>query len=123
MSARSSVFTAIINKAEAEEDDLMDGVEIKHMSFITFKDLINFIYTDHVVLTEENAEKLLAAAQEYAIPLLINKCEDFLYSTSLAVENCSDRLITADINNGNFEPDYKKIFSSHPFFNHETRQE
>jgi len=79
LSARSPVFTAIINKAEAE-DDLTSRVEIKNMLFTTFKALIHFIYTDHVVLTESNAEMLLAAAQEYSIPLLIKKCEQFLQS-------------------------------------------
>ena len=79
LSARSPVFTAMINKAEAE-DDLMNGVEIKNMSFTTFRDLIYFIYTDQVFLTERNANSLLAAAQEYSIPLLIKKCEQFLQS-------------------------------------------
>jgi len=54
----------VIKIAEAE-GDLMDGIEIKNMSFITFKELIHFIYTDQVFLTEENSEKLLAAAKEY----------------------------------------------------------
>jgi len=67
----------MIKKAEAE-DDLMDGVEKKNMSFTTFRDLIYFIYTDQVFLTKEKKEKLLAAAQEYSIPLLIKKCEEFL---------------------------------------------
>jgi len=75
--ARSPVFAAMIDKAEVE-GDLMNGVEIKNMSFTTFKDLIYFIYTDQVFLTEENADSLLAAAQEYSIPLLIKKCEEFL---------------------------------------------
>ena len=60
---------------------------------------MHFIYTDQVFLTESNAEKLLAAAKEYSISLLINKCEYFLYSTSLTVENCSEKLIDADVNN------------------------
>ena len=97
LSARSPVFTAIIKAAEAN-DNLEDGVEIKNMSFMTFKDFIHFIYTDQVFLTESNAEKLLAAAKEYSISLLINKCEYFLYSTSLTVENCSEKLITAEVN-------------------------
>jgi len=97
LSARSPVFAAMIDKAEVE-GDLMNGVEIKNMAFTTFKDLIHFIYTDQVCLTEINADSLLAAAQEYSIPLLINKCEEYIYSTSLTVENCSERLITADIN-------------------------
>jgi len=97
LSARSPVFAAIIKAAEAN-DNLKDGIEIKNMSFTTSKELIHFIYTDQVSLTERNADSLLAAAQKYSVPLLINKCEDFLYSTSLTVVNCSEKLIDADAN-------------------------
>jgi len=51
LSARSAVFTAIIKAAEAN-DNLMDGIEICDMPFISFKELIHFIYTDQVFLTE-----------------------------------------------------------------------
>jgi len=47
--ARSSpVFAAMIDKAEVKGD--LKSVEIKHMSFINFKELIHFIYTDQVFL-------------------------------------------------------------------------
>jgi len=101
LSARSPVFSAIIKAAE-ENDNLKDVVEIKNISFITFKELIHFLYTDQVSLTESNADSLLATARKYSIPLLINKCEEFLYSTSLTVENCSEKLIDADINDKDF---------------------
>jgi len=92
LSARSPVFAKMIKKVEAEGDS-MDGIKIKNMSFIIFEELVHFIYTDQVFLTERNADSLLAAAKEYSIPLLINKCEIFLYSTSLTVENCAEKLI------------------------------
>ncbi len=88
----------MIDKAEAE-DELMNSFKIDNTSFMTFKDLIHFIYTDQVVLLEMNADSLLAAAQEYSIPLLAKKCEEFLYSTSLTVETCAEKLIDADVNN------------------------
>jgi len=95
--ARSPVFAAMINKAEAE-DELMNRFQIDNVSFMTFKELIHFMYTDQVVLSESNVDSLLAAAQDYSIPLLINKCEEYLYSTSLTVENCCEKLISADVN-------------------------
>jgi len=98
LSARSPVFTAMIDKAEAE-DELMNSFKIDNTSFMTFKDLIHFIYTDQVVLSESNVDSLLAAAQEYLIPLLINKCEVFFYSTSLTVENCCEKFLIANANN------------------------
>ena len=62
LSARSSVFTAMIDKAEAE-DGLINCFEIDVVIFITFKDLIHFIYTDHVFHTERNADSLLEGAR------------------------------------------------------------
>ena len=98
LSARSPVFAAIIKAAEAN-DNLKDGVLIENMLYINFKDLIHFIYTDQVFLTESNADLLLAAARKYSIPLLINKCEEFLYSkTIITLGNCSEKLIDADVN-------------------------
>jgi len=97
VSARSPVFAAMFS-ADMKET-LTHRVDIQGIEANIFKSLLLFLYTDQVQLTKYNGADLLAAANQYSIPLLKARCEEYLYSQNLTTENCAERLILADLHN------------------------
>lgn len=93
LAASSKYFTAALgpnfkeaNKSEFVLDDT-DGE--------TVKAIVDFCYTGHINLTEENVEKFLTIASSIQIDLLEEKCCQF-YNDKLGVNNCVNTLIVAD---------------------------
>ena len=52
-------------------------------------------------LTETNADAILAASNQYLLPLLKSKCEEFIVKR-LSIENCIEMMILADLHNAMF---------------------
>lgn len=97
VSARSPVFAAMFSADMKEK--LTHRVDIQGIEPNIFKAILLFLYTDQVQLTKANGADLLAAANQYSIPLLKARCEEYLYSQNLTTENCAERLILADLHN------------------------
>jgi len=97
VSARSPVFAAMFG-AEMDEKRIHRAV-IQGIETDVFKSLLLFLYTDQVELTKNNGVDLLAAANQYSIPLLKTKCEEFLYTQNLTTKNCAERILLADLHN------------------------
>lgn len=77
--SRSPVFTAMFDHQMKENQTRV--VDIVDINPDTFRSILYFIYTDKVKLeTEEEAKKLLFAADKYMLELLKHKCEEFLSS-------------------------------------------
>jgi len=79
-------------------DITMDRINIPDISPDNFNELLRFIYTDRVQLTQGNAEPLLAAADKYLLPSLKSKCEEYLIKY-LTTENCVEMVRLGDLHN------------------------
>jgi len=91
--SRSPVFTAMFEHHTAENQSGV--VEIVDISPHTFRTALYFMYTDQVKLqTEEEAKKLIIAAEKYMLDLLKFKSEEFLISY-LSWSNCLELLTLA----------------------------
>jgi len=88
--SRSQVFAAMFEHHTAENQSGV--VEIVDISPHTFRTVLYFMYTDQVKLqTEEEAKKLIVAADKYMLDLLKFKSEEFLIS-HLSWDNCLELL-------------------------------
>ena len=76
----------------------MEQIDIPEIAPDIFNALLRFIYTDRVGVTEINVEALLVVANQYLLPLLKSKCEEFLVQR-LSIENCIEMLTLADLHN------------------------
>jgi len=91
--SRSPVFTAMFEHHTAESQSGV--VEMLDISPHTFRTVLYFMYTDQVKLqTEEEAKKLIVAADKYLLDLLKFKSEEFLIS-HLSWGNCLELLTLA----------------------------
>jgi len=85
-----------------------------------FNELLRFIYTDRVQLTKSNAEPLLAASNQYSIPSLQYKCENF-FMKQVSIENCFEILNLALLHNAqNFK--WRMLLKISDFGMDETRK-
>jgi len=96
LSARSPVFAAMFQLDMKEKG--MDHIVIPEMAPDIFRALLRFIYTDQVQLTDSNVPQLLAAANQFLLPSLKSKCEEFIME-HLTTENCVEMLTLADLHN------------------------
>jgi len=96
LSARSPVFAAMFQSDMKEKG--MDHIVIPEMAPDIFRALLRFIYTDQVQFTESNVPQLLAAANQFLLPSLKSKCEEFIMEY-LSTENCIEMLTLADLHN------------------------
>jgi len=111
LSARSPVFAAMFHSDMKER--VMDRIDIPDISPDIFNELLRFIYTDRVELTESNPTSLLAAADKYLLQLLKIKCEEFLIK-GLSVENCIEMMTLADLHTAlNLKKMTEEYFRSH----------
>jgi len=94
LSARSPVFAAMFRSDMKEKE--MDQIDIPDISPVVFNELLRFIYTDRVQLTEDNAEPLLAAANQYLLLSLKTHCEEFVIK-GLSTENCVEMFVLAEM--------------------------
>jgi len=103
LSARSPVFSAMFNSDMKEKG--LERVDLPEITPDIFNALLRFIYTDRVKLTDGNVEPLLALANQYLLPSLKSKCEQFIIK-QLTTENCIEMLTLADLHNA---PRLKKM--------------
>ena len=96
LSARSPVFAAMFQSDMKEKG--MEEIVIPEIAPDIFRDLLRFIYTDQVQFTESNVPQLLAAANQFLLPSLKSKCEEFIMEY-LTTENCVEMLTLADLHN------------------------
>ena len=87
---RSPVFAAMFKQETSQNHVDITGIELD-----IFQSVLRFIYTDQVDLTAGNVLPLLAAANQYSLDLLKEKCGEFL-SHHLSIQNCCELLIMAD---------------------------
>ncbi len=60
---------------ESLDNSLLD---INDVEFDTLKDIVSFVYNEHVELTLEKTEKLIPASVSLMLPELTNMCKEFL---------------------------------------------
>ncbi len=95
LSSRSPVFAAMFDHDMKEKRSGI--VDIVGISPDTFRTVLRFMYTDQVELKkEEDAKKLIAAADKYKLDLLRMECEKFLIR-GLTWSNCLELLILSDL--------------------------
>lgn len=93
LTASSKYFTAALgpNFQEGSKSEfVLDGTDGE-----TVKAIVDFCYTGHIDLTEENVLKFLAIASSVHLDLLEEKCCR-LYDDKLGVTNCIGTLVVAD---------------------------
>lgn len=88
LAASSPVFKASFT-TELTREKAGDELEVNLPEFDpeSIEELLNFVYTGEVGITEHNAEELLVAADYYDIPSLKELCAEFLI-ISLKPSNC-----------------------------------
>ncbi|KAI6661017.1 Protein roadkill [Oopsacas minuta] len=94
LASRSPVFKAMFeHKMEESETGCVtiDDVDIE-----VLRDLLHFVYTGNSPCLEKFADRLLAAADKYALERLKVMCEESL-CMNLTCENAADILILADL--------------------------
>lgn len=110
LSARSPVFSAMFNSNMKEKG--LERVDLPEISPDIFNALLRFIYTDRVQLTEANVEAILAVANQYLLPSLKSKCEEFIIK-QLTTDNCIEMLTLADLHNAqNLKKMTQELFRS-----------
>lgn len=97
LSTRSMVFDAMFNTDMVEKQK--NVVEIKDIELVTFKLLLEFIYTGKINTNEKNAQinwfELMSAADKYAIDSLKSVCAQNL-AENLSTDNVVDIYVLAD---------------------------
>ena len=96
LAASSPVFKASFT-SELTQEKASDEFEVNLPEFDpdSIEELLNFVYTGEVGITEENAEELLVAADYFDIPNLKELCAEFLI-INLKPSNCLSIQIFAD---------------------------
>ncbi|KAG8432286.1 hypothetical protein GDO86_016795 [Hymenochirus boettgeri] len=94
LAARSPVFSAMFE--HPMQESRKNRVYIHDVDPDVFKEMMRFIYTGKVSHLDNIADKLLAAADKYALERLKVMCEESLCN-NLTVENVADVLILADL--------------------------
>jgi len=94
LGAKSPFFKAafvhnMVEKATGKVN--IDGIETS-----VVQDMLTYIYGGKIDNFDEKAEKLLEAADKYALKHLKKRCEELLCK-SLNISNCLDHLILADL--------------------------
>lgn len=93
MSAASKYFAASLGKNFQEgkhKEFTLDDTDCETLQMI-----VDYCYTGHIKLTEENVATFLTIASSVQLDLLEEKCCQF-YVEKLSVTNCVDALIFAD---------------------------
>lgn len=96
LSARSPVFADMFRSEKMETST--NHIRILDVTPADFYQLLRFIYTNKVQVTDENCRSLLIAANKYLIPSLKSICEEFIIKT-LTPGNCVEMLTLADLHN------------------------
>ncbi|XP_017494731.1 PREDICTED: speckle-type POZ protein-like, partial [Rhagoletis zephyria] len=91
--ARSPVFAAMFSNECKESKE--NKVTISDISVEVFKEVLQFIYTNHVNQMEEYAMELLIAADKYQISELKSNCTNFIIS-KISTHSVVEHLIIAD---------------------------
>ncbi|OCT61035.1 speckle-type POZ protein-like [Xenopus laevis] len=94
LAARSPVFSAMFE--HPMQESRKNRVYIRDVDPEVFKEMMRFIYTGGAPHLDKMADKLLAAADKYALERLKVMCEESLCN-NLTVENVADVLILADL--------------------------
>ena len=90
LGSRSGYFRRMFDERESAKDDSRE-IEINNVDVATLERMLKYIYTDVIDLNNDNAAKLFAAADEFDIPALRQKCETHLRA-NLNVANVVDNL-------------------------------
>lgn len=83
--AASKYFEALLGPSFYEGDH--DEFTLYGVDGATLKMIVDFCYTGHISLTDENVGKILAIASSVQLDLLEAKCQQF-YNNQLSVSNC-----------------------------------
>ncbi|XP_052222377.1 kelch-like protein 41a isoform X2 [Dreissena polymorpha] len=92
MAAASPYFRAMFTNAVIERDEKV--VKIPNIEPDIFIDLIGYIYTGELKLTNENAQDMLVVGNMFEIPHLIGQCADHM-AQELSVSNCVEIFVFA----------------------------
>lgn len=98
LSSRSPVFSAMFEHPMKESEE--NCVEIKDMNKKVAIELLHFIYTGKVPNLRTVAKDLLAAADRYQLPQLVEICEEHLMS-NLTTESAPEVLVMAHLHKAN----------------------
>uniref|UniRef100_A0A1A9WZN7 BTB domain-containing protein n=1 Tax=Glossina brevipalpis TaxID=37001 RepID=A0A1A9WZN7_9MUSC len=96
LSARSDVFAAMFE--HDMEERKLNRVAINDINHEVLKEMVRFIYTGEAPNLDKMADKLLAAADKYALESLKGMCAEVLYA-KLSAQNAAEILILADLHN------------------------
>lgn len=91
LSVRSSVFSTMFYGAITEFTSNDSVVKIEDVSSTSFLEMLKFIYTDRVNITEDNLAEIMYVAHKYSIKHLERICCDYMRK-ALNKENCFNYL-------------------------------
>lgn len=94
LSSRSPVFSAMFEHQMKENTE--NVVKIVDMSTEVANELLNFIYSGKVQNLKKVAKDLLAAADKYQMPQLVEMCEEHLMS-NLTVDTAPEILVLSHL--------------------------
>lgn len=77
LAIRSDVFDTMLF---GFKDAINEMVYITDISMDIFRQLLNYIYTNHIDLSHDNVIEILYAAHKYNLSFLEELCEQFIYS-------------------------------------------
>ncbi|CAF0740440.1 unnamed protein product [Didymodactylos carnosus] len=94
----SCVFEAMFNRPLSLNNEQTasnnDKIEVPDIEPIAFKNLLRFLYSDHVSINDDNVMAILYAAKKYCVLGLERLCVDFL-KKNISLENALILLIQA----------------------------
>ncbi|KAJ1529501.1 hypothetical protein ONE63_006274 [Megalurothrips usitatus] len=97
LAAASPYFRAMFTCELREASE--NKVEMQEMSFKLLQDVINFIYTTEIMVTDDNVYELMSIADLFQLSSIRTACASFLM-TSLSPSNCLSVLTAASLHNG-----------------------
>lgn len=107
LSARSDVFAAMFE--HTMEETTTNRIEITDFEPTVIQEMLNFIYSSRIDNLKGLAKDLLRAGDKYAIPQLMELCENQL-RTDLHVDTATEVLVIAYLCNANRLKEYAMEF-------------
>ncbi|WAQ94666.1 KLH40-like protein [Mya arenaria] len=92
LAASSSYFRAMFTSPVIEKDEAI--IPILNIDPDVFRDIIGYVYTGDVKLTNENVQDILVAGSMFELPYLIGRCSDHMIN-EICQSNCVEVFLFA----------------------------
>lgn len=93
MASANNYFSAPLGSSSKEADK--KEIVLKNIDGATLKLLIEFSYTGHIGITDDNVDIILAAASSIEFYQIVQKCCEYL-EKNMTIENCVQNLLRPD---------------------------